>query len=154
MPTLRGPSRTYRPRGTGARAGPPARSCTCAKALTETHPGRPDCVQVSGIITLHLCYSMSATRKGMQSKLGTPSRPLFRAAKTPTGRPTHGRRGGRERRQCEHGCTTFTGYRGRGSPCCFRMSATEEGVPPTPQPLNSIMQHAATERHRCWSVAR
>jgi hypothetical protein len=50
---------------TGARARALDRSCTCAKALTETHPG--------------VRHWLSATRICMQSKLGTPSRPLFRA---------------------------------------------------------------------------
>ena len=54
---------------TGTRARGPTRSCTCAKALTETHPGVRDW--------------LSATRICMQSKLGTPSWPLFRA--TPHG---------------------------------------------------------------------
>ena len=53
---------------TGARADAPSRSCRCAKALTETHPGVRDW--------------LSATRICMQSKLGTPSRPLFLAAPT------------------------------------------------------------------------
>ena len=44
---------------TGARADAPSRSCRCAKALTETHPGVRDW--------------LSATRICMQSKLGTPS---------------------------------------------------------------------------------
>ena len=51
---------------TGTRAQVPSRSCTCAKALTETHPGVRDW--------------LSATRICMQSKLGTPSWPLFLAA--------------------------------------------------------------------------
>ena len=42
---------------TGARAQAPSRSCRCAKALTETHPGVRDW--------------LSATRICMQSKLGT-----------------------------------------------------------------------------------
>ena len=42
---------------TGARAHAPSRSCRCAKALTETHPGVRDW--------------LSATRICMQSKLGT-----------------------------------------------------------------------------------
>ena len=42
---------------TGARADAPSRSCRCAKALTETHPGVRDW--------------LSATRICMQSKLGT-----------------------------------------------------------------------------------
>ena len=50
---------------TGTRARGPTRSCTCAKALTETHPGVRDW--------------LSATRICMQSKLGTPSWPLFLA---------------------------------------------------------------------------
>jgi hypothetical protein len=58
---------------TGARAQGPSRSCTCAKALTETHPGVRDW--------------LSPTRICMQSKLGTPSRPLFGKA-------------GRSRRSC------------------------------------------------------
>ena len=48
---------------TGTRARAPDRGCTCAKALTETHPGVRDW--------------LSATRICMQSKLGTPSWPLF-----------------------------------------------------------------------------
>ena len=51
---------------TGTRAQALSRSCTCAKALTETHPGVRDW--------------LSATRICMQSKLGTPSWPLFLAA--------------------------------------------------------------------------
>ena len=54
---------------TGTRAQVPSRSCTCAKALTETHPGVRDW--------------LSATRICMQSKLGTPSWPLFLAAAMP-----------------------------------------------------------------------
>ena len=49
---------------TGTRAQALSCSCTCAKALTETHPGVRDW--------------LSATRICMQSKLGTPSWPLFR----------------------------------------------------------------------------
>ena len=61
---------------TGTRAQVPSRSCTCAKALTETHPGVRDW--------------LSATRICMQSKLGTPSWPLFLlAAAAP--RPAAGR---------------------------------------------------------------
>ena len=51
---------------TGARADAPSRSCRCAKALTETHPGVRDW--------------LSATRICMQSKLGTPMPPDLRAA--------------------------------------------------------------------------
>jgi hypothetical protein len=52
--------------GVRARAPTPTRSCTGAKALTEAQPGVRD--------------GVSATRFCMQSKLGTPSRPLFRSS--------------------------------------------------------------------------
>jgi hypothetical protein len=51
---------------TGTRARAPTRSCTCAKALTETHRSRRPGLAVSD--SNLLC---------IQSKLGTPSRPLF-----------------------------------------------------------------------------
>ena len=57
---------------TGARARAPSRSCRCAKALTETHPGVRDW--------------LSATRICMQSKLGTANSMQFSRAA--------GRRGG------------------------------------------------------------
>jgi hypothetical protein len=60
------PSISTKGQPTGTRAQVPSRSCTCAKALTETHPGVRDW--------------LSATRICMQSKLGTPSWPLFLAA--------------------------------------------------------------------------
>ena len=52
---------------TGARADAPSRSCRCAKALTETHPGVRDW--------------LSATRICMQSKLGTANSASFPTAR-------------------------------------------------------------------------
>ena len=57
---------------TGTRARAPDRSCTCAKALTETHPGVRDWLAA---VSDRIC---------MQSKLGTPSWPLFLATPHPT----------------------------------------------------------------------